>query len=158
MLLEENDLTYILETRDGDDIMSIALSEESYYMDLYKGSRLIIEKDINERFVIDITKEEFKENRLTKPELKAIREYLSNFGRDGDVLPKINENGITLSLNRDFDIGFDTAIADIPENATYKTMSYAKMIGYSIVNILKEHVLVLNHQDNENKEAWFKAY
>ncbi|QSJ04100.1 hypothetical protein vBSscSF1_29 [Staphylococcus phage vB-SscS-F1] len=155
------DLYYVLETNDVQKAFDIANMEEDSYMDVNQGCRLIISRNKNYTFSIDVTKEGFKNNRVTKPELKAIREYLSNFNRDGDVLPKITENGVTLCLDREFDLNFDIEYGEIDslqEGVTYKTMAYAKMIGYSIVNILKDHVMVLNHQDNENKEAWFKVF
>lgn len=154
-------LYYALETNDVQKAFDIANIEEDSYMDVNQGCRLIISRNNNSTFLIDVTKEGFKNNRVTKTELKAIREYLSKFNRDGDVFPKITENGVTLSLDREFDLNFDIEYGEIDnlkEDVTYKTMAYAKMIGYSIVNILKDHVMVLNHQDNENKEAWFKVF
>lgn len=154
-------LYYVLESDNVKEAIEIAKMEEDSYMDVSQGCRLIISRNDNYTFSIDVTKEGFKNNRVTKPELRAIREYLSNFNRDGDVLPKITENGVTLCLDREFDFNIDMEykeIYNVSENVTYKTMAYAKMIGYSIVNILKDHVMVLNHQDRENKEAWFKAF
>lgn len=158
---KEQDLYYVLETKDASQAVDIALLEGDSYIDKNYNTKLIITRNENGTFLIDITKESFKDNRLTKPELKAIREYLSNFDRDGDVLPKITDNGVTLSLNREFDMSLNMETGDIDSishEETYKTMAYAKMIGYSIINILREHVVVLNHRDKENKEAWFRAY
>ena len=155
----ETELNYVLETNNKAQAMSIILEEGDSYISEDSKSKMIITRKEDGTFSLNITKENFKDNRLTKPELKAIREYLKNFNRDGDVLPKITEDGITLDLNKETDMTFDMDyVIELDEDVTYKTMAYAKMIGYSIVNILKDHVMVLNHQDNENKEAWFKVF
>lgn len=128
------ELLYILEENNKDEIAKI-IKNESICEEIEENEMKlhIIRMKKTGSFGVFLSKNEgvFNEN-----ELKVIERYLSNIGRSIDV---IGEERVGVILDKHKDIKpFNNMDLIFPYKKTYKTQSYARMIGYSILNEVKE--------------------
>ena len=128
------ELTYVLEENNKNDIARILNSET--LCELYKEEGLelhIIRMEDSGSFGVFLNKEEGK---FSEKEILVVERYLEGVGRKVDV---IGRERIGVILDKEGDIKpFCSIDILFPYNKTYKTQSYARMIGFSMLNEVKD--------------------
>ena len=128
------ELTYVLEENNKNDIARILNSET--LCELHKEERLelhIIRMEDSGSFGVFLNKEEGK---FSEKEILVVERYLEGVGRKVDV---IGRERIGVILDKEGDIKpFCSIDILFPYNKTYKTQSYARMIGFSMLNEVKD--------------------
>ena len=127
-------LLYILEESNKKMIENI-IKEESFCEKIEEeGLELhIIRMEDSGSFGIFLNKEEGK---FSEEEILVMERYLEGIGRKIDVT---GSERIGVILDKDRDIKpFCSVDILFPYNKTYKTQSYARMIGFSLLNEVKD--------------------
>ena len=127
-------LLYVLEENNKREIEKIIKQESFCETFEEEGLELhIMRMKETGSFGIFLNKSEGKFNRN---ELLVMQRYLSGIGREIDVY---GEERIGVLLDKRNDIKLFSAIdMNFSYNKTYKTQSYARMIGLSLLNEVKE--------------------
>ena len=128
------ELTYVLEENNKNDIARILNNETLCELHKEKGLELhIIRMEDSGSFGIFLNKEEGTFNRN---ELLVMQRYLAGINREIDIN---GEERIGVVLDKDNDIKpFNNMDLIFPYNKTYKTQSYARMVGLSLLNEVNE--------------------
>lgn len=128
------DLLYVLEENNRMDIAKIFNIESicEYVEDKYTELH-IMRMEESGCFGVFLNK---KEGYFNEKELSVIKSYLSYLGRDIDIEGK-ERIGIVLDKNNDIK-PFNNMDLLFPYNKTYKTQAYARMVGLSIMNEVKD--------------------
>ena len=128
------ELTYVLEENNKNDIARILNSETLCELHKEEGLELhIIRMEDSGSFGVFLNKEEGK---FSEEEILVMERYLEGIGRKIDVT---GSERIGVILDKDRDIKpFCSVDILFPYNKTYKTQSYARMIGLSLLNVVKE--------------------
>lgn len=142
------ELLYVLEESDRVEIAKIIRNESICEEIEENNMRLhIIRMEKTGSFGVFLSK---NEGVFTDNELKVMESYLKNVGRNIDVL---GGERIGVVLDKETDIKpFNNMDLIFPYKKTYKTQSYARMIGYSILNEVKEY----NNAKPNKEEAMYK--
>lgn len=127
-------LLYILEESNKKTIESI-IKEESFCEKIKEeGLELhIMRMKDTGSFGIFLNK---VEGTFSKNELLVMRGYLSGINREIDISGK-ERIGVVLDKQNDIK-PFSAIDMNFSYNKTYKTQSYARMIGLSLLNVVKE--------------------
>lgn len=127
-------LLYILEENNKKTIESI-IKEESFCEKIKEeGLELhIMRMKDTGSFGIFLNK---VEGTFSKNELLVMRGYLSGINREIDISGK-ERIGVVLDKQNDIK-PFSAIDMNFSYNKTYKTQSYARMIGLSLLNVVKE--------------------
>lgn len=128
------ELTYILEENNKNDIARILNNETLCESHKEKGLELhIIRMEDSGSFGVFLNKEEGK---FSEKEILVVERYLERVGRKVDVT---GYERIGVILDKEGDIKpFCSIDILFPYNKTYKTQSYARMIGFSMLNEVKD--------------------
>ena len=128
------ELTYILEENNKNDIARILNNETLCELHKEEGLELhIIRMEDSGSFGVFLNKEEGK---FSEKEILVVERYLEGVGRKVDV---IGRERIGVILDKEGDIKpFCSIDILFPYNKTYKTQSYARMIGFSMLNEVKD--------------------
>ena len=128
------ELTYVLEENNKNDIARILNSETLCELHKEEGLELhIIRMEDSGSFGVFLNKEEGK---FSEKEILVVERYLEGVGRKVDV---IGRERIGVILDKEGDIKpFCNMDILFPYNKTYKTQSYARMIGFSLLNEVKD--------------------
>ena len=128
------ELTYVLEENNKNDIARILNSETLCELHKEEGLELhIIRMEDSGSFGVFLNKEEGK---FSEKEILVMERYLEGVGRKVDV---IGRERIGVILDKEGDIKpFCSIDILFPYNKTYKTQSYARMIGFSMLNEVKD--------------------
>ena len=128
------ELTYVLEENNKNDIARILNSETLCELHKEEGLELhIIRMEDSGSFGVFLNKEEGK---FSEKEILVVERYLEGVGRKVDV---IGRERIGVILDKEGDIKpFCSIDVLFPYNKTYKTQSYARMIGFSLLNEVKD--------------------
>ena len=128
------ELTYVLEENNKNDIARILNSETLCELHKEEGLELhIIRMEDSGSFGVFLNKEEGK---FSEEEILVVERYLEGVGRKVDV---IGCERIGVILDKEGDIKpFCSIDILFPYNKTYKTQSYARMIGFSMLNEVKD--------------------
>ena len=128
------ELTYVLEENNKNDIARILNSETLCELHKEEGLELhIIRMEDSGSFGVFLNKEEGK---FSEKEILVVERYLEGVGRKVDV---IGRERIGVILDKEGDIKpFCSIDILFPYNKTYKTQSYAIMIGFSMLNEVKD--------------------
>ena len=128
------ELTYVLEENNKNDIARILNNETLCELHKEKGLELhIIRMEDSGSFGVFLNKEEGK---FSEKEILVVERYLEGVGRKVDV---IGRERIGVILDKEGDIKpFCSIDILFPYNKTYKTQSYARMIGFSMLNEVKD--------------------
>lgn len=128
------ELLYVLEENNKNDISRIMEQESFCETFEEKGLELhIIRMQETGSFGVFLSK---KEGSFNEKELLVVERYLSNVGRTIDIE---GEERIGVVLDKESDIRpFNAMDINFGYNKTYKTQAYARMIGISIMNEVKE--------------------
>lgn len=128
------ELTYVLEERNKNDIARILNNETLCELHKEKGLELhIIRMEDSGSFGVFLNKEEGK---FSEKEILVVERYLERVGRKVDVT---GSERIGVILDKEGDIKpFCSIDILFPYNKTYKTQSYARMIGFSMLNEVKD--------------------
>lgn len=128
------ELLYVLEENNKNDIGRIMEHESFCETFEEKGLELhIIRMKETGSFGVFLNK---TEGSFNKKELLVVKRYLSNVGRTIDIK---GEERIGIILDKENDIRpFNAMDTTFSYNKTYKTQAYARMIGISIMNEVKE--------------------
>ena len=128
------ELTYVLEENNKNDIARILNSETLCELHKEEGLELhIIRMEDSGSFGVFLNKEEGK---FSEKEILVVERYLEGVGRKVDV---IGSERIGVILDKEGDIKpFCSIDILFPYNKTYKTQSYARMIGFSMLNEVKD--------------------
>ena len=128
------ELTYVLEENNKNDIARILNSETLCELHKEEGLELhIIRMEDSGSFGVFLNKEEGK---FSEKEILVVERYLEGVGRKVDV---IGSERIGVILDKEGDIKpFCSIDILFPYNKTYKTQSYARMIGFSMLNEFKD--------------------
>ena len=128
------ELTYVLEENNKNDIARILNSETLCELHKEEGLELhIIRMEDSGSFGVFLNKEEGK---FSEKEILVVERYLEGVGRKIDVT---GSERIGVILDKDRDIKpFCSVDILFPYNKTYKTQSYARMIGFSLLNEVKD--------------------
>ena len=128
------ELTYVLEENNKNDIARILNSETLCELHKEEGLELhIIRMEDSGSFGVFLNKEEGK---FSEKEILVVERYLEGVGRKVDV---IGRERIGVILDKEGDIKpFCSIDILLPYNKTYKTQSYARMIGFSMLNEVKD--------------------
>lgn len=128
------ELTYVLEENNKNDIARILNNEALCELHKEKGLELhIIRMEDSGSFGIFLNKEEGK---FSEKEILVVERYLERVGRKVDVT---GYERIGVILDKEGDIKpFCSIDVLFPYNKTYKTQSYARMIGFSMLNEVKD--------------------
>lgn len=128
------ELTYVLEENNKNDIARILNSETLCELHKEEGLELhIMRMKDTGSFGIFLNKVEGTFNRN---ELLVMQRYLAEINREIDVN---GEERIGVVLDKDNDIKpFNNMDLIFPYNKTYKTQSYARMVGLSLLNEVNE--------------------
>ena len=128
------ELTYVLEENNKNDIARILNSETLCELHKEEGLELhIIRMEDSGSFGVFLNKEEGK---FSEKEILVVGRYLEGVGRKVDV---IGRERIGVILDKEGDIKpFCSIDILFPYNKTYKTQSYARMIGFSMLNEVKD--------------------
>ena len=128
------ELTYVLEENNKNDIARILNSETLCELHKEEGLELhIIRMEDSGSFGVFLNKEEGK---FSEKEILVVERYLEGVGRKVDV---IGCERIGVILDKEGDIKpFCSIDILFPYNKTYKTQSYARMIGFSMLNEVKD--------------------
>src|SRR5699024_6891628 len=117
------------------DIARILNSETLCELHKEEGLELhIIRMEDSGSFGVFLNKEEGK---FSEKEILVVERYLEGIGRSIDVT---GSERIGVILDKDGDIKPDCKMEIlVPYNKTYETQSYARMIGVSVVNEVKDY-------------------
>ena len=128
------ELTYVLEENNKNDIARILNNETLCELHKEKGLELhIIRMEDSGSFGVFLNKEEGK---FSEKEILVVERYLERIGRKVDV---VGYERIGVILDKEGDIKpFCSIDVLFPYNKTYKTQSYARMIGFSMLNEVKD--------------------
>ena len=128
------ELTYVLEENNKNDIARILNNETLCELHKEKGLELhIIRMENSGSFGVFLNKEEGK---FSEKEILVVERYLERVGRKVDVT---GYERIGVILDKEGDIKpFCSIDVLFPYNKTYKTQSYARMIGFSMLNEVKD--------------------
>lgn len=128
------ELTYVLEENNKNDIARILNNETLCELHKEKGLELhIIRMEDSGSFGVFLNKEEGK---FSEKEILVVERYLERVGRKVDVT---GYERIGVILDKEGDIKpFCSMDVLFPYNKTYKTQSYARMIGFSMLNEVKD--------------------
>ena len=128
------ELTYVLEENNKNDIARILNNETLCELHKEEGLELhIIRMEDSGSFGVFLNKEEGK---FSEKEILVVERYLEGVGRKVDV---IGRERIGVILDKEGDIKpFCSIDILFPYNKTYKTQSYARMIGFSMLNEVKD--------------------
>lgn len=128
------ELTYVLEENNKNDIARILNNETLCELHKEKGLELhIIRMEDSGSFGVFLNKEEGK---FSEKEILVVERYLERVGRKVDVT---GSERIGVILDKEGDIKpFCSIDILFPYNKTYKTQSYARMIGFSMLNEVKD--------------------
>lgn len=128
------ELTYVLEENNKNDIARILNNETLCELHKEKGLELhIIRMEDSGSFGVFLNKEEGK---FSEKEILVVERYLERVGRKVDVT---GYERIGVILDKEGDIKpFCSIDILFPYNKTYKTQSYARMIGFSMLNEIKD--------------------
>lgn len=128
------ELTYVLEENNKNDIARILNNETLCELHKEKGLELhIIRMEDSGSFGVFLNKEEGK---FSEKEILVVERYLERVGRKVDVT---GYERIGVILDKEGDIKpFCSIDVLFPYNKTYKTQSYARMIGFSLLNEVKD--------------------
>lgn len=128
------ELTYVLEENNKNDIARILNNETLCELHKEKGLELhIIRMEDSGSFGVFLNKEEGK---FSEKEILVVERYLDRVGRKVDVT---GYERIGVILDKEGDIKpFCSIDVLFPYNKTYKTQSYARMIGFSMLNEVKD--------------------
>lgn len=128
------ELTYVLEENNKNDIARILNNETLCELHKEKGLELhIIRMEDSGSFGVFLNKEEGK---FSEKEILVVERYLERVGRKVDV---VGYERIGVILDKEGDIKpFCSIDILFPYNKTYKTQSYARMIGFSMLNEVKD--------------------
>lgn len=128
------ELTYVLEENNKNDIARILNNETLCELHKEKGLELhIIRMEDSGSFGVFLNKEEGK---FSEKEILVVERYLERVGRKVDV---VGYERIGVILDKEGDIKpFCSIDVLFPYNKTYKTQSYARMIGFSMLNEVKD--------------------
>ena len=128
------ELTYVLEENNKNDIARILNSETLCELHKEEGMELhIIRMEDSGSFGVFLNKEEGK---FSEKEILVVERYLEGIGRSIDVA---GSERIGVILDKEGDIKpFCSIDILFPYNKTYKTQSYARMIGFSMLNEVKD--------------------
>lgn len=128
------ELTYVLEENNKNDIARILNNETLCELHKEKGLELhIIRMEDSGSFGVFLNKEEGK---FSEKEILVVERYLERIGRKVDVT---GYERIGVILDKEGDIKpFCSIDILFPYNKTYKTQSYARMIGFSMLNEVKD--------------------
>lgn len=128
------ELTYVLEENNKNDIARILNNETLCELHKEKGLELhIIRMEDSGSFGVFLNKEEGK---FSEKEILVVERYLERVGRKVDVT---GYERIGVILDKEGDIKpFCSIDILFPYNKTYKTQSYARMIGFSMLNEVKD--------------------
>lgn len=128
------ELTYVLEENNKNDIARILNNETLCELHKEKGLELhIIRMEDSGSFGVFLNKEEGK---FSEKEILVVERYLERVGRKVDVT---GYERIGVVLDKEGDIKpFCSIDILFPYNKTYKTQSYARMIGFSMLNEVKD--------------------
>ena len=128
------ELTYVLEENNKNDIARILNNETLCELHKEKGLELhIIRMEDSGSFGVFLNKEEGK---FSEKEILVVERYLERVGRKVDVT---GYERIGVILDKEGDIKpFCSIDVLFPYNKTYKTQSYARMIGFSMLNEVKD--------------------
>src|SRR5699024_163471 len=128
------ELTYVLEENNKNDIARILNSETLCELHKEEGLELhIIRMEDSGSFGVFLNKEEGK---FSEKEILVVERYLDGVGRKVDVIGR-ERIGVILDKERDIK-PFCSIDILFPYNKTYKTQSYARMIGFSMLNEVKD--------------------
>lgn len=130
----DEELTYVLEENNKNDIARILNNETLCELHKEKGLELhIIRMEESGSFGIFLNKEEGK---FSEKEILVVERYLERVGRKVDVT---GYERIGVILDKEGDIKpFCSMDILFPYNKTYKTQSYARMVGFSMLNEVKD--------------------
>ena len=128
------ELTYVLEENNKNDIARILNNETLCELHKEKGLELhIIRMEDSGSFGVFLNKEEGK---FSEKEILVVERYLERVGRKVDVT---GSERIGVILDKEGDIKpFCSIDVLFPYNKTYKTQSYARMVGFSMLNEVKD--------------------
>lgn len=128
------ELTYVLEENNKNDIARILNNETLCELHKEKGLEIhIIRMEDSGSFGVFLNKEEGK---FSEKEILVVERYLERIGRKVDV---VGYERIGVILDKEGDIKpFCSIDILFPYNKTYKTQSYARMIGFSMLNEVKD--------------------
>lgn len=128
------ELTYVLEENNKNDIARILNNETLCELHKEKGLELhIIRMEDSGSFGVFLNKEEGK---FSEKEILVVERYLERVGRKVDVT---GYERIGVILDKEGDIKpFCSIDILFPYNKTYKTQSYARMVGFSMLNEVKD--------------------
>lgn len=128
------ELTYVLEENNKNDIARILNNETLCELHKEKGLEIhIIRMEDSGSFGVFLNKEEGK---FSEKEILVVERYLERVGRKVDVT---GYERIGVILDKEGDIKpFCSIDVLFPYNKTYKTQSYARMIGFSMLNEVKD--------------------
>lgn len=128
------ELTYVLEENNKNDIARILNNETLCELHKEKGLEIhIIRMEDSGSFGVFLNKEEGK---FSEKEILVVERYLERVGRKVDVT---GYERIGVILDKEGDIKpFCSIDILFPYNKTYKTQSYARMIGFSMLNEVKD--------------------
>lgn len=128
------ELTYVLEENNKNDIARILNNETLCELHKEKGLELhIIRMEDSGSFGVFLNKEEGK---FSEKEILVVERYLERVGRKVDVT---GYERIGVILDKEGDIKpFCSIDILFPYNKTYKTQSYARMIGFSMLNEVED--------------------
>lgn len=128
------ELTYVLEENNKNDIARILNNETLCELHKEKGLELhIIRMEDSGSFGVFLNKEEGK---FSEKEILVVERYLERVGRKVDVTGH-ERIGVILDKERDIKPFYSIDIL-FPYNKTYKTQSYARMVGFSMLNEVKD--------------------
>lgn len=128
------ELTYVLEENNKNDIARILNNETLCELHKEKGLEIhIIRMEDSGSFGVFLNKEEGK---FSEKEILVVERYLERVGRKVDVT---GYERIGVILDKEGDIKpFCSIDILFPYNKTYKTQSYARMVGFSMLNEVKD--------------------
>ena len=128
------ELIYVLEENNKNDIARILNNETLCELHKEEGLELhIIRMEDSGSFGVFLNKEEGK---FSEKEILVVERYLEGVGRKVDV---IGRERIGVILDKEGDIKpFCSIDILFPYNKTYKTQSYARIIGFSMLNEVKD--------------------
>lgn len=141
---------FILETQESNEILEILKQEESYEVFEDVGFKVeIIRMKDSGVFGVYISTES---DSFTESEMHLINDYCKNIGRE--LTAKGNQRvGIVFDSLTDLK-PFSMLDLNFPYQKSYKTMSYARMIGLAWLNSIKEFYM----ERPDQLQYWFKFY
>lgn len=131
----ETKYLYVLETNNKNEIIEMIINEDNYQL-LEEGNyfiEIMRMRDTGSLSVFLSTKNE----SFTKEEMHVVTQYLKGIGRE---LEYIGVQKVGLSFDKIQDIRpYKSKDLHFPYQKSYKTIKYARMIGYALMLGLKEY-------------------